>query len=348
MNIRYNKKKQLLVLLVVLPVLVIGIFYAITITKEKKINVKIELIMQYGKDEISEEEMFGLISSFTLDQNQNLYVADDAFKVIKKFSKEGKLIQTFGYGPGKGPGELSNLHNICVDDSCNVYVIDKINKNVNVYDSLNHLITTFKLPFLPAQIIAVRPLIVDVMGFPFTYNGDLIHRYNLLNVYSDKPEMIYCERPKGRNAKMNEISGFSGILLKSPGGYIYYSYFYPYIINKYSEDGKLLLIINGTRSVIAPYYEPGTRIIKSPSVVREVAILPGDIILILVDIERGKEVKQYFDFIDGKNGEYLGSVSCTDLGLEEVRFIRSDVEGNIYLDKMDPYPHILKYKLFLE
>ncbi|MDP2209905.1 MAG: hypothetical protein Q8K98_14205 [Bacteroidota bacterium] len=344
----YNKKKLIYVLLVLLPLLVLSIFYAITLTNEKKVNVKIELLQQYGKSESSEEEMLGLITSFTLDQVQNLYVADDAFKVIKKFSKEGILTRTYGYRAGKGPGEVSNIHNIYVDTTGNVYVIDKINQNINVYDSLNHLITTFKLHFLPAQIIAVRPLIVDVMGFPFSYDGDLIRRYNLFNVYSDKPEMTYCERPTGQNAKMSMMSGNSGRLVKSSEGNIYYSFFYPYIIQKFSEEGKLLSIINGTRSLNAPFFDPSVGIFKASSGVREVAILPGDILLLLVDIERGNEVEQYFDFIDGKNGEYLGSVLCKDLGLEQVRFIRSDIEGNIYMDKMDPYPHILKYKLFLE
>lgn len=342
-----NKKKLILFTLILLIGLVLIYFSESMLSKDRYVQIKLKPLIQYGKPEDNKEEMFGLITSFTLDQYQNLYVADDAFKVVKKFSREGKFIRNFGYGAGKGPGEFSAIHGICVDSIENVYVLDKSNINITVFDSLNNLVSSLRTPFLPAQIIAVNPMTVDVSGFPFTYNGNLIHRYNLVNKNSDKPEMTYCKRTNSEDAKLGMLSGNSGRLVKSSSGNIYFSFFYPYEIHKFSSAGQYLSTIKGTRSLTAPYVNPNTGSIDSPSGVQEFVILPNDILLALTYESTNGEKEQFFDFFDGKNGMSLGSVQCKDLNLKNIRFLRTDIKGNLYLDVMYPYPHILKYSVEL-
>lgn len=342
-----NRKLILLISFGIIVIAMIAIILKILI-KEDEVKIKLTALEQYGKVSASKNELFGLISSFTIDKNLDLYVADDAFKIVKKISKNGKVVREYGYGEGKGPGEFSAIHNIAVDTVGNLYVLDKINLNINVFDSLNSLISTLKLPFLPAQIIVISPMVVDVMGFPFTYEGDLIYRYNLLNSNSDDPQFTYCTRPTGIDSKMSLMSGNSGRLVKSNSGYIYYIYFYPYLIQKFSANGKLISSFEGHRKLDVPHQNSINGTIESNSGIRECAILPNDIIVLLVYQKNDNRIDQFFDVIDGKTGKFLGTTNCRQLGLEQVRLIRTDFLGNFYLDFLNPYPYIKKYKIVLE
>lgn len=346
MNKIPSKKKWLLFSLMPAIVAVI-FFYNYSFSKKENIHAELKIVRQFGKADDAKEEMFGLITSFTVDQHQNLYVADDAFKVVRKFSKEGKLIKNYGNGAGRGPGEFNAIHNICVDTSGNLYVLDKINRSLSVFDSLNNLIKVVKLPFLPAQIISIAPMVVDIMGFPFTYNGNLIYRYDLSKENSDKPVMTYSERLTDSKAMLSVRSGNSGRLVKAPSGDIYYCFFYPYLIYKFSKEGKFLRSFKGGRTLTAPFMDPKSGMVESPAGIKEFVVLPNDTLLLLIYDGSSGKAKQFFDFIDGENGNFLGSVSIEELGINEVRFLRADLHSNIYLDVMNPYPHILKYKLRL-
>lgn len=342
-----NKKVILIISSIFFILAIIAVIIKILI-HEKEVTIKLSPLTKFGKANNSENELLGLISSFTIDKNLDLYIADDAFKVIKKISKDGRLIRKYGFGIGKGPGEFSAIHNITVDTVGNLYVLDKINLNINVFDSSNSLISTFKLPFLPAQIIVTSPMVVDVMGFPFTYDGDLIHRYDLRNLNSNDPQITYGARYKGVDSKMSLMSGNSGRLVKGNSEFIFYIYFYPYLIQKFSANGELISSFEGYRKLDIPHQNPQTGAIESNSGIRECAILPGDIIVLLVYQKNENRTDQFFDLIDGKTGKFLGSANCRDLGIEQVRLLRSDFLGNIYLDFINPYPHIQKYQVTLE
>ncbi len=313
----------------------------------KQISGKLELLKQFGSADASKPETIGLISSFTLDKNENLYVVDPAFEDVKEFSEDGRFIRSYGYGGGSGPGEFRAPNGAFVDSAGNVYVIDEANLNVTVFDSLNHLIATLHLPFIPAQVIAMGLTKVDISGFPFFYKGDLISSYDLTRESSDKPEMTYCQRLTGKDAEIGFRSGNSGRLLISPLGDIYFSFFYPYVINKYSQSGKLLLSIRSDREIPPAIFNPSTNIAPRISGIKELVILPNDTIMALFDEVTMGNQRQYFDFYDGKTGSFLGSIPCKKLGLDKVRFMRADRQGNIYMDIVNPYPHIMKYRLTL-
>ncbi|HEX2869061.1 MAG TPA: 6-bladed beta-propeller [Ignavibacteriales bacterium] len=343
-----KKKKHLLLL--ILSVLFIGVIVFYKVKQSKAVNVKITLRMvnQFGSPNDPAESLIGLISSFTIDQFRNVYILDDAFKVVRKFSSEGKFIRNFGYGSGKGPGELNFPHGVCVDSSLHVYVIDKSNRNITVFDSLNNLVGTVKVPFFPAQIIPISTMRVDVMGFLFSYRGDMFRRYDFLKEKPEIPELTYGERLTGRIAEMSIQTGNSGRLVKSPSGDIYYCFFNPYLIRKYSVDGKLLMSMYGERKLPAPHMDPKAGIVRSSAGVSEFVVLPHEILMTLVyEFDEDEEI-QYFDFFNGKTGKFLGSVPCKELGLEKVRYMKTDDDGNIYLDIAEPYPHLNKYKLSME
>jgi hypothetical protein len=312
-------------------------------------SIKLELEQQYGSSNATGDELIGMISAFFVNENKALYIIDNAFKKIKMFSEDGKLLKTFGKGPGKGPGELNGPNGIAVDSMGNIYIIDKINQNITVFDSLNNLLTTQTISFIPSQIIAVSPMIVDILGFGFSYRGNMIYRYNLKNANSADTVFTYCERLDERKMEIGFMTGNSGRLLKDSRGNIFTSFYYPYRIFKFSSEGKLLMTIKEVRNIDPPIIDPTSRQIRSSTGIRGLGIFEEEnVLLILVSKTSDDEYYQYFDFFTLEQGEYLGSISCKALGLDRVRYLCTDNDGKLYLDIVDPYPHILRYKVLFD
>ena len=64
---------------------------------------------------------------------------------VVKFNKDGKLLLTWGK-PGSGPGEFHVAHSVAVDSKGQVYVSDRENNRIRIFDAngkflkqLNHL-----------------------------------------------------------------------------------------------------------------------------------------------------------------------------------------------------------------
>jgi hypothetical protein len=78
----------------------------------------------------------------TWDKNDNIYVSDGYFNSeIAKFDEHGYWLKRWG-APGKGgehanenPGQFSNPHNIGVDRNDNIYVADRGNRRIQVFDN---------------------------------------------------------------------------------------------------------------------------------------------------------------------------------------------------------------------
>ncbi len=69
-----------------------------------------------------------------LSPNGDLFVADGyGNAAVHKFSPAGKLLKSWG-APGTDPGEFNIVHNIVCDDAGWVYVADRENHRVQVFD----------------------------------------------------------------------------------------------------------------------------------------------------------------------------------------------------------------------
>jgi 6-phosphogluconolactonase (cycloisomerase 2 family) len=80
--------------------------------------------------------------------NGDFYVTDGYknSRVIK-FSKDGKFEFAFGK-PGKGPGEFNLPHGIAIDEKGRLYVIDRVNTRIQVFDANGNYIEEWPgLPF---------------------------------------------------------------------------------------------------------------------------------------------------------------------------------------------------------
>jgi hypothetical protein len=79
--------------------------------------------------------MFNRETDVAWDAEGNIFVSDGYNnKRIVKFDKNGKFLKDFG-SRGKGPGQFEDVHTIQVDHQGNVYVGDRANKRLSVFDN---------------------------------------------------------------------------------------------------------------------------------------------------------------------------------------------------------------------
>ena len=84
--------------------------------------------------------MFRQVTDMAWDSKGNTYVADGYVNSrIAKYDKDGNWVMSFGE-PGAGPGQLSIPHSIAVDANDNVYVADRGNRRIQVFDTNGKLL----------------------------------------------------------------------------------------------------------------------------------------------------------------------------------------------------------------
>jgi hypothetical protein len=88
--------------------------------------------------------MFNRETDVAWDADGNIFVSDGYNnKRVVKFDKNGKFLKDFG-SRGKGPGQFEDVHTIQVDHQGNVYVGDRSNKRLSVFDNEG----TFKTAYI--------------------------------------------------------------------------------------------------------------------------------------------------------------------------------------------------------
>ncbi len=87
--------------------------------------------------------MFNRETDVAWDQQGNIFVSDGYNnKRVVKFDKDGKFLSAFG-SRGHGDGQFEDVHTIQVDHQGNVYVGDRANKRLSVFDNDGHFKTAY-------------------------------------------------------------------------------------------------------------------------------------------------------------------------------------------------------------
>jgi len=94
-------------------------------------------------------------SDVAVAPNGDIYVADghggETNDRIAKFSKDGKLIKIWGKH-GKAQGEFDTPHGIALDSAGRVYVADRVNSRVQVFDADGKFIAEWKQFGRPSSV----------------------------------------------------------------------------------------------------------------------------------------------------------------------------------------------------
>ena len=87
----------------------------------------------------------------TWDPHGNIYISDGYVNArVAKFDKNGDWVKSWGKH-GKGPGEFNLVHSIAADAQGNIYVGDRTNRRIQVFDGDGNLQREIKIdvPFDP-------------------------------------------------------------------------------------------------------------------------------------------------------------------------------------------------------
>src|SRR5699024_1304162 len=96
-----------------------------------------------------------------LDRDGNLYVtAGYGNFCVHVFDSSRALLQTYG-GQGQEPGRFSTPHAVVIDDTGRVYVADRENNRVQIFDNTGHFQSELTGVFKP-------------MALALTPHGDLV------------------------------------------------------------------------------------------------------------------------------------------------------------------------------
>jgi hypothetical protein len=105
--------------------------------------------------------MFRQVTDMAWDSSDDIFISDGYVNSrVAKYDKDGNWVGTWG-GPGTGPGQFNNLHAIVIDHQNHIYIADRNNRRIQVFDTSGKLLQIIQInvPVTPdaPYIIGSRP-----------------------------------------------------------------------------------------------------------------------------------------------------------------------------------------------
>ena len=161
-----------------------------------------KLVMALGKRyQAALQAPFNHPADVGVAPNGDLYIADGyGNSSVHRFSGDGVYISSFG-SPGTGPGQFMVPHGVRVSNDGRVYVTDRENNRVQVFDSRGEFLTQWTGLYRPAgiHIDAAQNVYVSdhIPRFSvFNLEGELLARGRTFeighNIYSDSRGDLYA------------------------------------------------------------------------------------------------------------------------------------------------------------
>ena len=119
-----------------------------------------QLVMTLGglfRDPGADERHFGLPADIAFLPDGTFFVADGYLNSrIVKFDKNGKYLLAWGTN-GSGPGQFKVPHGVAVDGQRRVYVADRDNNRIQVFDEDGHYLDEWRnIRGAVAHVLATR------------------------------------------------------------------------------------------------------------------------------------------------------------------------------------------------
>jgi NHL repeat len=150
----------------------------------------------------------------TWDPEGNIYISDGYINSrVAKYDKTGQWVKQWG-GPGTGPSQFNTVHSIASDAKGNIYVADRGNRRIQVFDGNGTLENTFK---------------IDVPFDP-----------NTVPVIGNKPDLSNYQQTGGTFAPG---APWALCITPPPNQVLYAADAYPGRVYKLSLDGKILGVL---------------------------------------------------------------------------------------------------------
>jgi hypothetical protein len=176
-----------------------------------------------------------------------------------------------------------------------------------------------------------------VTRFWLSGSGGVVNRYSQ-NLDFEKS---FLDTPQ--NASMVAMTGnFEHIQTNRPGNLLY-SYPIPYKIIELSSDGEIVNQSSGqSKFTELPKKEKigKENVLVMQQGSRGLAVLPDGKVL---NIVQSKE-NFYLD-VFSSDLKFLSRIEAKQLGIDRLRYICTDVNGDVYLDVSEPLSHVRKYEI---
>ena len=152
--------------------------------------------------------LFRQVTDMTWDAAGDTFISDGYINSrVAKYDKNGKWIKSFGE-PGDGPGQLNTPHSIAADNQGNIYVANRGNARIEVFDSDGKYLRQIKI------------------SEPFDYSS-------IVPVIGNKP-------PMNATGTMSPGAPWTVCITPGPNQVLYASDAFPGRVYKISLDGKVL------------------------------------------------------------------------------------------------------------
>jgi DNA-binding beta-propeller fold protein YncE len=139
-------------------------------------------------------EPFNRCTHVALSPKNELYVSDGyGNSRVHKYSPDGKLLFSWGE-PGSDPGQFNIVHNICTDGDGYVYVADRENHRVQVFDANGKFETQWHNMHRPCALYMERrrdPLcFIGELGPGMPVNKDIPNLGPRLSILTNKGKLL--------------------------------------------------------------------------------------------------------------------------------------------------------------
>lgn len=173
--------------------------------------------------------MFRQVTDVTWDSHGSIYIADGYINSrIARYDRDGNWLGSWG-GPGSGPGQFNTPHAILADNQDHIYVADRGNARVQVFDPSGKLLQVIRIEVPPPP--AGAPVAIG-----------------------DRPaEAGSGGAAGGNNVTMQPGAPWAMCITPGPVQYLYVSDAFPGRIYKLSLDGKLLGWLGGSGKVLKKF-----------------------------------------------------------------------------------------------
>ena len=168
-----------------------------------KLNLEGEVLLRIGaRSRAHWQEPFNHPADVAVSSKGDIYVADGyGNSAVHRFSGEGKHLLSWGK-PGTGPGEFSTPHGIWVDAESRVYVADRENSRVQIFDEDGR--------YLREWIDLYHPMDIWMDGDGVAYVTDQTPRFSVIS-----PEGELLSRGKAPDAGLGLFGDSRGDLYLS-------------------------------------------------------------------------------------------------------------------------------------
>ena len=170
--------------------------------------------------------MFRQVTDVAWDSNDNVYISDGYINSrVAKYDANGNWVGSWGE-PGSGPGQFNNPHSIVIDSQNRIYVADRGNARIEVFNTSGTLLKTLKID------VAAPPDSPAAIG--------------------NRPSEADMSAP-GANLTMHPGAPLALCLTPGPTQYLYVSDGYPGRIYKLDLDGKVLGWLGGSGKTLKKF-----------------------------------------------------------------------------------------------